>query len=413
MYTWGSSDDGKLGREGPEDFPVQVPPSSFPPRTTFVKIVCSDNATFLLTDKGEIFFAGTFRVKHATHMKHAFADCVFKNPSGDKRYTNCQTGDGTTSGFVKISGKTNFKDIAAGDNFLIGVDHKHVLYSLGFETDGILGRERSGLHTRARRNKFEPYPITVVNGRKSVKFQKVFAGHNHAFAVTVDKEVYGWGANGAMQLGFECEEVMEEEPTTVLSREALNLMSDAQRKEYKPIPQETSGQDRPEVRKNYVGHPTRVNIPGDEKINMIAGGLYHTIFLSEEGNLFATGRNQNGQLGLPKENGEYSTIKPIESYTTFRTIGAGGDHSLAICCGHRCWAWGWNEHDRIGCVNMKDADEPTEMRSSLRTAPEEPEMDVHWKAESIHGATAATVVLATVPRSWIEQTRANTPVGTP
>lgn len=84
IYTWGVNDNGALGRDtkwvkGADDemdvdgddtvdlnplecTPMPIPRESFPSNTVFTQLACGDSTTFAVTDDGEVWGWGTFRV---------------------------------------------------------------------------------------------------------------------------------------------------------------------------------------------------------------------------------------------------------------------------------------------------------------------------------------------------------------
>ena len=84
IYTWGVNDQGALGRDtkwekGANDemevdddeivdlnpiecTPMPIPTEYFPPSTKITQLACGDSTTFALTDDGEVWGWGTFRV---------------------------------------------------------------------------------------------------------------------------------------------------------------------------------------------------------------------------------------------------------------------------------------------------------------------------------------------------------------
>lgn len=84
IYTWGVNDQGALGRDTKweksandemdidedetvdlnpiECTPMPIPPEYFPQDTVFTQLACGDSTTFALTDIGEVWGWGTFRV---------------------------------------------------------------------------------------------------------------------------------------------------------------------------------------------------------------------------------------------------------------------------------------------------------------------------------------------------------------
>ena len=72
---------------------------------------------------------------------------------------------------------------------------------------------------------------------------------------------------------------------------------------------------------------------------MVAAGGSHSLYLTEEGKIWAWGDNREGQLGLGDTK---STNTPTELTveTSFGTITAGASHSLAIDADGNVYAWG-------------------------------------------------------------------------
>ena len=88
IYTWGVNDQGALGRDtkwekGANDemevddeenvdlnptecTPMPIPTEYFPPDTVFTQLACGDSTTFALTDDGEVWGWGTFRVSFSS-----------------------------------------------------------------------------------------------------------------------------------------------------------------------------------------------------------------------------------------------------------------------------------------------------------------------------------------------------------
>ena len=84
IYTWGVNDQGALGRDTKwersandemdvdndvtvdlnplECTPMPIPSEHFPSDTVFTQLACGDGTTFALTDDGEVWGWGTFRV---------------------------------------------------------------------------------------------------------------------------------------------------------------------------------------------------------------------------------------------------------------------------------------------------------------------------------------------------------------
>lgn len=88
IVTWGVNDNGALGRnatwegemrdvDGDDDLdgelnplestPTPIPPTSFPPDTTFLQVAAGDSCSFALTETGLVYGWGTFKVGCVPH----------------------------------------------------------------------------------------------------------------------------------------------------------------------------------------------------------------------------------------------------------------------------------------------------------------------------------------------------------
>ena len=90
--------------------------------------------------------------------------------------------------------------------------------------------------------------------------------------------------------------------------------------------------------------PKRVsNLP---PIVSIANGWTHTIALTSAGNLLAWGGNDQGQLGIGSKIKQFSPVS-IPNLTRVSAIACGSNHSLAVSNGE-VWTWGLNSSGQLG-----------------------------------------------------------------
>ena len=146
-------------------------------------------------------------------------------------------------------------NVATGNNHLVVLTVTGLIYSWGAGEQGQLGRK---ILVRRKINGTNPERVVLGTcGRRAVA---VGAGSFHSFSVDEDGAVWGWGLNSAGQTG------------------TGNNPSDTD---------------------SIVQTPRRVLGLNGIQIVEIVGGDLHTPFLSANGRVFACGRSNSAQLGLP------------------------------------------------------------------------------------------------------------------
>ena len=97
-------------------------------------------------------------------------------------------------------------------------------------------------------------------------------------------------------------------------------------------------------------------------ITKIACGAYHTLFLEDNGNVWATGYESNGRLGIggnPKGDDEF--VPPtkigyfVENKIKIIDFACGEEHNLAISDIGKAYSWGYNADGRCGHGHDDDA----------------------------------------------------------
>lgn len=94
--------------------------------------------------------------------------------------------------------------------------------------------------------------------------------------------------------------------------------------------------------------PTKIDLP--EMID-ISSGIGHIVALSNDGEVYAWGRNKYGQLGNGLELDEYTSPEKIESLTNIIKIESGINHSIALDHNGNIYAWGDNSYGQFGNGN--------------------------------------------------------------
>jgi len=95
-------------------------------------------------------------------------------------------------------------------------------------------------------------------------------------------------------------------------------------------------------------------------IKIVACGDAHTMVVSQSGDLYSFGRNQNGQLGLgstidsliPQKLTSLPEDEPVTS------VSCGAEHTVVCTHAGGVYSWGWGKYGNLGHGNMEDLTSP-------------------------------------------------------
>lgn len=115
-------------------------------------------------------------------------------------------------------------------------------------------------------------------------------------------------------------------------------------------------QGKPEQETKYYQLP----VPG---VKQVAAGLNHTLALDEEGQVWAWGKNDVGQLGVGRETDATTSAMAVifAQKVTIKQIAASQNHSLALDDHGHVWAWGLNLSGQLGLGNHEDQAKPMQI----------------------------------------------------
>lgn len=207
--------------------------------------------------------------------------------------------------------------------------HGHI-YTWGTGEQGQLGRKIMDRHKIHGTN-----PEKVALKSRMLKAKVVGAGAYTSFAVDDKGDVWAWGLNnmGQTGTGYEGEtETMVLQPTKIdeLSKEEL----------------------------------------GGETVVQIAGGEHHTLFRTSGGRVFACGRANGGQLGLPSDHEAFKdpenegmvdtpTLIPFpDTEDPIVHISAGIHNNLAVSSAGALYSWGQGNQGELGVGDETDMPTP-------------------------------------------------------
>ena len=189
------------------------------------------------------------------------------------------------------------KAASAGTGFSIVLMQDNSVWGTGMNSNGQLGDE-----TKASKSAF--FYVQTIIGAKNVA-----AGGYHSLVMTEEGDVWATGWNSFGQLG------------------------------------DGNTQDR----KKFF----RVISCGvGRKVVAVAAGEIHSMVLMQDGSVWATGRNDSGQLGDGSGIDSKTFVKVMS--TGAADVVAGGYHSMVLKHDGSVWTTGWNKYGQLGDGTKSD-----------------------------------------------------------
>jgi len=92
----------------------------------------------------------------------------------------------------------------------------------------------------------------------------------------------------------------------------------------------------------------------------VSAGSNHTLARRQDGTLWAWGYNKNGQLGLNSAGARQPTPAQVGT-ATWASVSAGNSHTLAVRQDGTLWAWGYNKNGQLGTGDTNDQIAPVQV----------------------------------------------------
>ena len=146
-------------------------------------------------------------------------------------------------------------------------------------------------------------------------------GGNHILAINSRGELYGWGSNRRGQLGM--------------------------------------GIDRPES----VSAPTRIGTAANWK--HADAGLFYSLAINDDGELYAWGYNYEGQLGIGSSASYTVSPQRVGTASNWVHVDAGVYHALGVNSLGELYVWGKNDHGQLGNGGNTSLRVPTRIATSV------------------------------------------------
>ena len=261
----------------------------------------------------------------------------------------------------KVVTNVRFREVAAGDSHVIGLGMDGAVYAWGENGMGQLG-----LGEQTTENQAVPVQISALEG---LSIQAVAAGGNTSFALTVEGDVYAWGANTNYMLGDPMQSVGATVATpTPIEGLAQTSISQIVAGEGTVAAIATNGrlwiwgENENEQCGLLAGadvkQPTEKS-PSDtemnaEPIRAVAPGRNHTAFLSSSYTILNMGSNAVGQFGNGRTDEDHTypfwlskNVALIGEGLSVAEIAAGSEHTVARTANGKILVWGSNSAGQL------------------------------------------------------------------
>jgi len=308
--------------------------------------------------------------------------------------SNGQLGDGTTTqrtSPVQVQPGTIWSSVSASESHTMAIRRDASLWAWGSNANGRLGDG-----TISQRN-------TPVQVQPGATWASVSAGASHTVAIREDGTLWAWGNNANGRLG---------DGTTNQQTIPIRVGTAAQQADpaWRWASVSAGAFHTVAIREDgtlwawglntngrlgdgtVIQHLSPVQIqPGTIWSSVSAGGS-HTVAIRGDGTLWAWGNNASGQLGdgTGGWSGDQRTSPvQVQPGTTWLSVSAGSNHSVAIQSDRTLWAWGINTNGRLG-----------DGTTTLRTSPVQIQPGTTWSSVSAGEAHTVAVMEDGTPWAW-------------
>lgn len=223
---------------------------------------------------------------------------------------------------------------------------------------------------------------TMIDSLKALKVVQIAAGANHLMAITDDGQLYSWGCGEQGQLGrrvLERHKLLGLRPTNITPRLGRSRVSI--RKvvcgSYHTLAISEDGNLWAMGLNNYgqlgLGdHEERLTADLVEQENWkgqkvvdAAAGEHHSLVLLSSGHVLTFGRADSGQLGVETTERAVPIPTHVGSLEGVRMIASGGNHCIAANSQNQVCTWGFGEMHQLGHGPAEDERLPRLIQTQL------------------------------------------------
>jgi len=327
LFSWGSGRGGKLGFGNIQDrfTPLKV---GILEEKQITAISCSELHSALVTAEGEAYTFGR------TGPRLGYSVVGRKQAEPRK---------------VELLSNYQITNVSCGWEYTIVLTSNGQLLSFGVNESGQLG------HGDYK----ESYEPQLIDKLKDIKIREISCGSQHAGVVTVNGDVWIWGANDYGQLGTgdtETRNLPYELPSTFWNEEIQSVRCGGK---HTMVLSCTGtlycfgdgqfGQLGVNIRQDSPYLSIACNVPIPDKVIYFDCGLAHTAAVTEAGSLYTWGKGSGGRLGHADHASRFTpTLVESLAYKQVQSVTCGAHHTAA--CVIRAWV---NDAETKNCMACK------------------------------------------------------------
>lgn len=357
LFSWGANSYGQLGLGNQDD---QLLPQ---------RVVLPETSGSSLLDQPE-----ACKIKSVTgggghsviiHDDGSLFTCG-NNCNGQlglNHYNNMAT-------FTRVSLSAAILKASAGWDFTVVLSEKGEIFVFGSNEFGQLS-----FHPEELQKSFVPVKVTLpaVDG----KIADIATGLRHTAVLTDEGKIFSWGTRRKIKdKELLTQMIKKSSETPVLESQhgekfvkisagsfhTLALTENGNIWIFGTFKYGVATQDNPSPGHLMLVHAIS-NSLFDGPIVKLDCGWTHCIVQSASGRIFTWGRGDYGQLGRSCNQSHDSNPHPIEDLLCLNSFQCGSEHNLAITNDGRLFTWGWNEHGMCATGDESNVVKPTEVKA--------------------------------------------------
>ena len=317
-YAWGANGNGRLGdgtTGGYQTTPVRV---KTPDRNTYPDL--PKDFTYLQVSAGGSHSLALGSDGNAYAWGYNFGG-LLGDGTRTQRNTPVRVKTPDRNTYPDLSKDFTYVQVSAGGSHSLALGSDGNAYAWGANGNGRLGDGTTGGYQTTPVRVKTPDRNTYPDLPKDFTYLQVSAGSSHSLALGSDGNAYAWGFNDAGRLG----------DGTTMDRHAPVRVKTPDRKTYPDLPKDFT----------YM---------------QVSAGGWHSLAVGSDGNAYTWGGNNQGQLGNNTSSNSYVPVRvrdpasPTDASKGLKAtqVSAGGSHSLAVGSDGNAYAWGWNDNGQLG-----------------------------------------------------------------